>query len=75
VSMHAKTLKLIEVAKNILAEGYPMTVRQVFYQLISRQAIKNNRGQYQAVSNALVDARREGVIPWEWIEDRLRRPR
>lgn len=75
MSMHAKTLKLIEVAKNILAEDYPMTVRQVFYQLISRQAIKNNRGQYQAVSNALVDARREGVIPWEWIEDRLRRPR
>jgi len=52
-----------------------MTVRQVFYQLVSRQVIKNNRGQYQAVSNALADARREGIIPWDWIEDRLRRPR
>jgi len=52
-----------------------MTVRQVYYQLVSRLVIKNNRGAYQAVSNALVDARREGVIPWEWIEDRLRRPR
>jgi hypothetical protein len=72
---HAKTLELIEMAKAILAEGHPMTVRQVFYQLVSRQVIKNSRGQYQAVSNALVDARREGFIPWEWIEDRLRRPR
>lgn len=72
---HAKTIELVETAKGILAEGYPMTVRQVFYQLVSRQVIKNNRGQYQAVSNALADARREGVIPWEWIEDRLRRPR
>jgi hypothetical protein len=72
---HAKTLELIEIAKAVLAEGHPMTVRQVFYQLVSRQVIKNDRGQYQAVSNALVDARREGVIPWEWIEDRLRRPR
>jgi hypothetical protein len=27
------------------------------------------------VSNALVDARKEGSIPWAWIEDRLRRPR
>lgn len=63
------------MAKAILADGHPMTVRQVFYQLVSRQVIKNNRGQYQAVSNALVDARREGVIPWSWIEDRLRRPR
>jgi len=72
---HAKTLKLIETAKGILAEVHPMTVRQVYYQLVSRQVIKNNRGQYQAVSNALVSARREGIIPWEWIEDRLRRPR
>ena len=72
---HQKTLDLIEMAKAILADGHPMTVRQVFYQLVSRQVIKNNRGQYQAVSNALVDARREGVIPWSWIEDRLRRPR
>ncbi|MBA7480313.1 hypothetical protein ES707_15764 [subsurface metagenome] len=71
---HAKTLKLIEIAKEILAELHPMTVRQVYYQLVSRQVIKNNRGQYQAVSNALVSARREGLIPWEWIEDRLRRP-
>jgi len=73
--MQEKTVRLIETAKDILAEGHPMTVRQVYYQLVSRQVIKNNRGQYQAVSNALVSARREGVIPWEWIEDRLRRPR
>jgi len=75
MSKHAKTIELIETAKDILAEGHPMTVRQVYYQLVSRQVIKNNRGKYQAVSNALVDARREGIIPWEWIEDRLRRPR
>ncbi len=74
MSKHAKTLKLIETAKGILAELHPMTVRQVYYQLFSRRVIENNRGQYHAVSNALVSARREGVIPWEWIEDRLRRP-
>jgi hypothetical protein len=72
---HKKTFELIETAKEILAEGHPMTVRQVFYQLVSRLVIENTRIQYQAVSNALVDARREGAIPWEWIEDRLRRPR
>ncbi len=52
-----------------------MTVRQVFYRLVSRQVIGNTRGAYQAVSKALVAARREGLIAWEWIEDRLRRPR
>lgn len=33
--MQRKTLKLIEYAIQILADGYPMTVRQVFYQLVS----------------------------------------
>ena len=75
VSLHAKTVQLIETAVEILSVLNPMTVRQVFYQLVSRQVIENNRSQYQAVSNALVKARREGEIPWEWIEDRLRQPR
>lgn len=75
MSRHAKTVQMIETARDILAEHHPMTVRQVYYQLVSRQVIKNNRGQYQAVSKALVAARREGFIPWNWIEDRLRQPR
>ena len=72
---HAKTVAILEVAQAVLAEHHPMTVRQVYYQLVSRQVIENNRGQYQEVSNALVDARKDGLIPWDWIEDRLRRPR
>lgn len=72
---HGRTENLIERAREILAEHHPMTVRQVYYQLVSRQVIKNNRCQYQAVSKALVAARQEGLIPWDWIEDRLRRPR
>jgi hypothetical protein len=72
---HAKTLVMLDAAQDVLRETHPMTVRQVYYQLVSRQVIENNRGQYQAVSALLVDARKAGDIPWEWIEDRLRRPR
>ncbi len=72
---HAKTLAMLEEARAILAENHPMTVRQVYYQLVSRHVIENNRGQYQAVSTLLVDGRKDGAIPWEWVEDRLRRPR
>jgi hypothetical protein len=72
---HAKTESMLEVAKEVLAVHHPMTVRQVYYQLVSRQVIENSRSQYQAVSNLLVDARKDGTVPWEWIEDRLRRPR
>lgn len=72
---HTKTLAMLEEARAILAEIHPMTVRQVYYQLVSRQVIENNRTRYQAVSNLLRDARKDGTIPWEWVEDRTRRPR
>jgi len=70
-----KTQNIIDQAYEILAAYHPMTVRQVYYQLVSRQVVENTRSRYQAVSDALVDARLEGTIPWTWIEDRLRRPR
>ncbi len=74
MSRHAKTQHIIDQAHDILQEYHPMTLRQVYYQLVSRQVIENSRPAYQGVSNALVDARLEGSIPWEWLEDRLRRP-
>lgn len=75
MSKHKKTREILDVIHSILVADNPMTVRQVYYQLVSRQVIKNGRTGYQAVSNLLRDARKSGVIPWEWIEDRLRRPR
>jgi len=75
MSKHQKTMTILEAAHSILEAHNPMTLRQLYYQLVSRQKIENNRSQYQAVSFALVQARKEGFIPWEWIEDRTRRPR
>jgi hypothetical protein len=72
VSRQKKTNNLIKMAAEILRQYHPMTVRQVYYQLVSRQV---SRSAYQSVSKALVAARREGLIPWAHIEDRLRRPR
>lgn len=71
----AETAALRETIVAVLAAEHPMTVRQVYYQLVARQAIANNRGQYQAVSTLLVDMRKSEEVPWDWIEDRNRRPR
>lgn len=71
----AKTLQLIAAARAVLEEHHPMTLRQVYYQLVSKQVIANKVSQYKRLSNALVAARQQGLIPWEWVEDRLRRPR
>lgn len=43
---HAKTLLLVETARAILEEHHPMTVRQVYYQLVS-----SHRKQPWAVSS------------------------
>ncbi|GFP21279.1 hypothetical protein HKBW3S06_00505 [Candidatus Hakubella thermalkaliphila] len=72
--MHRKTLVLIEAAREVLIEYNPMTLRQVYYQLVTRQVIDNCRSEYQRLSNALVKARQEELIPWEWLEDRVRQP-
>ena len=40
MSRHAKSSKIIETARDILDAHHPMTVRQVYYQLVSRQSHK-----------------------------------
>ena len=66
---------IVEHAVRILSEHRPMTVRQVYYQLVAGMIIENTRTRYQSVSTALRDARLDGRVPWEWIEDRTRQPR
>jgi len=75
MSLQKKTLDLIKEAFNVLSEYNPMTLRQVYYQLVSKQIIENKKSEYQRLDNALIVARKEGLIPYEWIEDRTRRPR
>ena len=70
MAKHIKTLRLVEAAQEILAEHHPMTLRQLYYQLVSSQVIKNNRGQYQAASRAIVDARCEGESVSPLVESR-----
>jgi hypothetical protein len=65
---------VVPVAVEILREHHPMTLRQVFYRLVARQLIENRSQHYDSLSKALVRARQDGTIPWEWIEDRLRWP-
>lgn len=65
------------VAYEELAGGHPMTLRQVHYRLVSRRdtTYRNTQSDYNQLSKWLVRDRLSGVIPWEWIEDRLRKPR
>jgi hypothetical protein len=58
---------------NVLAADNPMTVRQVFYQLVSRGAIGKTEAEYhQTVIRLLKDMRIAGEIPFDWISDNTR---
>jgi hypothetical protein len=67
-----ETTKLVDRAVKILEEQNPMTVRQLFYQLVSLGAIANNRADYQTVSRVLTKARNDGRCPFNFIVDRSR---
>jgi hypothetical protein len=73
--MQRKTLDLIEAARAELGQYHPMTLRQVFYRLVSAHILENTEASYKRLSYTLVQARQEGMVPWPWIEDRLREPR
>jgi len=55
-----------------LADYWPLTLRQVYYQLVASGAIQNNSGEYDKLSRVLSKARLDGRVPWEALEDRTR---
>jgi hypothetical protein len=63
-----------EAAREELAAGHPMTLRQVHYRLVSRDDIihPNTISAYNTLGGWLRDYRLAGLVPWEWMEDRLR---
>lgn len=54
------------------AEGFRLTVRQVYYQLVSRDVIPNTARAYKNLVKLLTQARLAGLIDWDGIEDRTR---
>src|SRR5262245_43562332 len=61
---------------DIVEDGQPMTVRQVFYQFVVRSVIEKTEEQYQGtVIRLLTDMRLSGELPFSWIVDESRRRR
>lgn len=52
--------------------GIKLTLRQLFYQLVSRNIIANTQREYKNLGNLLSKARLAGLIDWDIIEDRVR---
>lgn len=64
--------KINDVITDYSAQGFSLTLRQVYYQMVARAIIPNNERSYKNLGNLISDARLAGLIDWEAIEDRTR---
>ena len=75
-TFQAKTLAMIEQANIIIdnyqAQGFSLTLRQLYYQLVSRNLIRNKQSEYKRLGSIINDARLAGLVDWYAIEDRTR---
>jgi len=75
---NSKSKALLTKAQEII-EGYKkmnirITLRQLYYQLVSRALIENKLKEYHRLSALLTNARYAGIVDWNAIEDRNRVP-
>lgn len=70
------SLQLIEQANQIISDyedqGYILTLRQLYYQFVSKDLIPNTVRDYKRLGSVINDGRLAGLISWEAIEDRTR---
>lgn len=60
------------ITRHYLRAGHVMTVRQLYYQLVTRNIVANSVKSYNRVKSLVNDGRLAGRIDWNAIEDRMR---
>lgn len=64
--------KSVEILEEYVAQGYTLTLRQLYYQLVSRDVVPNSQKSYNSLGGLISKARDGGLIDWSHIEDRTR---
>lgn len=65
-----KKEEMIEWVKEILKEaGQPVTLRWIFYRLVSHYGVPNLKSRFKVLSKYLARAREQGIISWKMIVD------
>lgn len=70
----ARLAQVVKVIESYEAQGIQLTLRQLYYQLVAADLIANSLKEYSKLSDLLTDARYAGLVDWESIEDRIRKP-
>lgn len=54
------------------AQGYRLTLRQLYYQMVARDIIQNNLRSYKNLGELVNNAKLAGLLDWDMIQDRTR---
>jgi len=76
ITFKPATLAVIEQANQIIADyqaqGFTLTLRQLYYQFVARDLLPNTQKSYKRLGAIVNDARLAGLLDWSAIEDRTR---
>jgi hypothetical protein len=76
IKQKPSTEAIIDKANEILQEyedqGFDLTLRQLYYQFVSRDLLANKQTEYKRLGSIVNDARLLGLIDWDHITDRTR---
>lgn len=71
-----ETARVIEQANSICADyaaqGYNLTLRQIYYQFVARGLLGNNQRNYKRLGDIINNARLAGAMDWDHVQDRTR---
>lgn len=75
-TLQAASQKTVTTVNAILAEyeadGYDLTLRQLYYQMVARGYVENSQRSYKCLGDLVNNARLVGLIDWDMIKDRGR---
>jgi hypothetical protein len=60
------------IISHYAAQGFQLTLRQLYYQFVSKDLIANNQKSYSLLGDIINDGRLVGLIDWNAIVDRTR---
>lgn len=73
---NANQMKLINFSNRIMnhyaAQGYDLSLRQLYYQLVAQNVIQNVPRSYKMLGELISLGRRAGLVDWDHIVDRGR---
>lgn len=61
-----------DIIDDYVAQGFRLTVRQLYYQLVSKAVIQNTEQSYSKVCEVVNRAKLGGLMDWDAIQDRTR---